>query len=204
MTGRQVQQEIQTSKLWRCRAWAVIGLLPVLAWITMFVWSLFIYNQPINTGDKLQDRYLTELASMAEHLMFQDSMSSPHWVSSKPVGYIPDLVLAAIEAEFADDPRYWMLRFHNTYSGGFYAQSRNPDQISRRDVLELARDQGVVNGPILLSLLKSYESEWKETAAREVPPPQNPLTFSPAQNRADIWAVVDEQHCVELRQLAAE
>ncbi len=196
--GKSAQPTLLTPKGDGYRAertfWIVMLALPLLAYCVVAVQSFSIKPVPITTGDALYDRYLTWVADgLDSNTAFGNRTQrlDPH------LGWDP---FADWEAEFGNDPRYWMLRYR-------YAESEITKTWQyRKNVighLEKARELGMADGAVLLVLLTQIDDEiWNES--RQWAPTGKSRSSNFDELQKFLRGQVDEQIGAEHDKLLAE
>jgi len=167
---RTVHQPITRAE--RLPGFALV-LLPGLAWLVMAIYAWATCPPPSNTGDPLLDKLAVALTNRL--------------LGSKQTGWLepalPNEVFSAWESEYADDPRFWMLRYHltNEAQPAYRIEAdglslKEPESeygapkqtISSIEFLKAARRRKVADSAVLLRLLRYYESVWWHNARPHV------------------------------------
>ena len=180
--------------------WIVLLVLPLLAYCVVAVLAYSIKPTPINTGDALYDKYLAWVADdLANN--YRGSIAKPYGNRWGSAGYSVNLdPFASWEAEFGNDPRYWMLRYRHSMGTRIDEWGFSEFNIS---YLEQAYELGVVDGAILFILLKEMDSNFSnESDYNSTNIPHSPKAAADYQKfkRSEI----DRQVGTEHNQLLAE
>lgn len=152
--------------------WLALILVPIVAWGALLLTVCVAVPPRASSGDPLLDKFVGALAASTS-----DPALSP-WGMPADTTDIDDTGLAEWEAEFGDDPHYWMLRYH--LAG--YSSERFPSELAGVDLgprvryLEEAHRRSAVDGAVLLRLLRECDSVWRERTYQYVdvqPPGRN-------------------------------
>jgi len=180
--------------------WLALGLLPLAAWLVLAILASG-YNPPQRlTGDALFDKYCQAITPRQLAAGISLGLGGLH------SRFLADSELAAWEGEFGNDPRFWMLRYHCTaqpgdeYDSGFSEEGIQ----DRLRYLEAARRRGVVDGAVLLNLLRRYESDWSSATAQDVSVPPPGRNADPTEYVRAQLAAVDARFGEEEAQLLDE
>ena len=156
--------------------WLLLILLPVTAWAVLAILASTYVSPQSATGDPLLDKYCNAVIDQAlatgldrEWLIYNNYQ-------------LEDAVFASWEDEFAADPRFWMLRYHQTADESVERAGIQVKYGKYPSVhyLEEARRRGLADGAVLLRLLCSYDSAWLNATSEYVtmPKPQRGGNFA--------------------------
>ena len=114
------------------------------------------------TGDRLFDAYAREVVRRQAPRLFCWRPDGENDAMLSATVRLPDDVLAGLERNFGDDPRYWQLRYCLTeevpadIAAGYDQTGLSPETY----YLEVARDEGHADAATLYALWWAYYEQW--------------------------------------------
>jgi hypothetical protein len=186
--------------------WGVILGAPLLVLAFMAVSALTRHAPPVRTGDALLDAFLQQLVD-------HDELTDPALYSfSDPVAAVVhgEAIFAPLEPQYANDPRFWMLRYDFGWmrSGeAYYSKTAKCELESRYKWLEEAKERGIADAAVLDELYRGYEQAWADATRATLGPPSAIKVPSRAAFLAylnSVHAEVERLHAGDERRFLAE